>query len=131
MNPTAVFSFIFLFTFNMMTHSLRCYEGSKGEINGQSISNFVANQCEEDMIHCFESYSDDKKDVTAGCQTPNTDLNLLDVCKKGCVNHENIHVTVCCCDTDLCNLPPDEVPTPSTTSHPKAIHRDMKLINVF
>ncbi|VDL66956.1 unnamed protein product [Nippostrongylus brasiliensis] len=44
-------------------------------------SNFAENVCEEGMTHCFESYSDDLTEITASCQTPNTDFKLLDVCK--------------------------------------------------
>ncbi|RCN45310.1 hypothetical protein ANCCAN_08706 [Ancylostoma caninum] len=63
------------------------------------------------MTHCFESYSDDLTEITASCQTPNTEQKLLDVCKVGCQNHTDLQVTVCCCDTDLCNLPDSEKPT--------------------
>ncbi|KAL6728855.1 hypothetical protein Aduo_010589 [Ancylostoma duodenale] len=85
--------------------------GSKGIINGVLSSNFVENTCEDGMTHCFESYSDDLTDITASCQTPNTEQKLLDVCKVGCQNHTDLQVTVCCCDTDLCNLPDSEKPT--------------------
>ena len=60
---------------------LRCYEGSKGTVNGVETSNFRETTCDEGMIHCFESYSDDWSDVTASCQTPSTDDKLLSVCE--------------------------------------------------
>ncbi|KAK5971399.1 hypothetical protein GCK32_021690 [Trichostrongylus colubriformis] len=102
--------------------------GSKGVLNGKSTANFLERTCEEGMIHCFESYSDDFTEITASCQTPNTEKKLLDVCKArflcfidlnrnsnafqtGCINHPDLNVTVCCCDTDLCNLPDSEKPT--------------------
>ncbi|XGW18280.1 hypothetical protein V3C99_002703 [Haemonchus contortus] len=94
-----------------VTEALKCYVGSKGVISGKLSSNFVESVCEEEMIHCFESYSDDFSEITASCQTPNTEQKLLNVCNTGCQNYPTLNVTVCCCDTDLCNLPDSEKPT--------------------
>ncbi|KAK6740358.1 hypothetical protein RB195_008678 [Necator americanus] len=95
----------------IVSDGLKCYVGSKGFINGALNANFVENSCEEGMKHCFDSYSDDLTEITASCQTPNTEQKLLDVCKIGCQNHTDLNVTVCCCDSDLCNLPNSEKPT--------------------
>ncbi|VDO65499.1 unnamed protein product [Heligmosomoides polygyrus] len=91
-------------------------EGSKGVINGVISSNFVENVCDDGMIHCFESYSDDMTEITASCQTMNTDAKLISVCQVGCQSHADLNVTVCCCDDDLCNLPDSEKPTASPSS---------------
>ncbi|KAK6748835.1 hypothetical protein RB195_001453 [Necator americanus] len=68
------------------------------------------------MTHCFESYSDDMTQITASCQSPNTEQRLLDVCKQGCRNHTDLNITICCCDSDLCNLPPEEKKSITDTS---------------
>ncbi|VDM54589.1 unnamed protein product [Angiostrongylus costaricensis] len=60
------------------------------------------------MTHCFGSYTDDFSQITASCQSLNTEQRLLDVCKEGCRNHTDLQVTICCCGSDLCNLPPEE-----------------------
>ncbi|KIH66845.1 hypothetical protein ANCDUO_02829 [Ancylostoma duodenale] len=109
MYHTGVFHVLLLTV--VVSEALICYVGSKGIINGVLSSNFVENTCEDGMTHCFESYSDDLTDITASCQTPNTEQKLLDVCKVGCQNHTDLQVTVCCCDTDLCNLPDSEKST--------------------
>ncbi|KAJ1354879.1 hypothetical protein KIN20_011962 [Parelaphostrongylus tenuis] len=89
--------------------ALKCYVGSKGlSKNGNAVRSFVPNECDDGMTHCFESYTDDMSQITASCQSMNTEKQLLDVCKEGCRNHTDLHVTICCCDSDLCNLPPEE-----------------------
>lgn len=89
--------------------ALKCYVGSKGlSNNGKAVHSFLPNECEEQMTHCFESYTDDMTQITASCQSLNTEQRLLDVCKEGCRNHTDLHITICCCDSDLCNLPPQE-----------------------
>ncbi|KJH44899.1 hypothetical protein DICVIV_09052 [Dictyocaulus viviparus] len=89
--------------------ALKCYVGSKGfSKNGKMVHSFVSNECDEKMTHCFESYTDDLSQITASCQSLNTEQRLLDVCKEGCRNHIDLNVTICCCDSDLCNLPPEE-----------------------
>ncbi|KAE9417514.1 hypothetical protein Angca_001008, partial [Angiostrongylus cantonensis] len=90
----------------------RCYcddLGSKGfDKNGRTVRSFVPNDCDAEMTHCFGSYTDDFSQITASCQSLNTEQQLLDVCKEGCRNHTDLQVTICCCDSDLCNLPPEE-----------------------
>ncbi|KIH67068.1 hypothetical protein ANCDUO_02597 [Ancylostoma duodenale] len=91
------------------SYALKCYVGSKGHSqNGKAVHSFLPNECEEEMTHCFESYSDDMTQITASCQSLNTEQRLLDVCKQGCQNHVDLNITICCCDSDLCNLPPEE-----------------------
>ncbi|CAJ0599835.1 unnamed protein product [Cylicocyclus nassatus] len=99
-----------------ITDSLKCYVGSKGVVNNVPSSNFVANNCEDGMKHCFESFTDDMTEITASCQTPNTEHKLLDVCQVGCQNYTSLELTVCCCNTDLCNLPDSEKPTNATST---------------
>nr|CDJ84040.1 Hypothetical protein CBG04431 [Haemonchus contortus] len=100
----AVFAFIY-----SQGLALKCYVGSKGvSNNGKEVHSFLPNECEEEMTHCFESYTDDMSQITASCQSLNTEQRLLDVCKEGCRNHTDLNVTICCCDSDLCNLPPEE-----------------------
>ncbi|KHJ97380.1 hypothetical protein OESDEN_02643 [Oesophagostomum dentatum] len=97
--------FIGLYSYSF---ALKCYVGSKGSTqNGKAVHSFVPNECDEQMTHCFESYSDDMTEITASCQSPNTEQRLLDVCKEGCRNHTSLNITICCCDSDLCNLPPE------------------------
>uniref|UniRef100_A0A158P8R6 Activin_recp domain-containing protein n=1 Tax=Angiostrongylus cantonensis TaxID=6313 RepID=A0A158P8R6_ANGCA len=95
----------------MFAEPLKCYVGSKGMVHNVLKTDFAENECEEGMKHCFDSYSNDLTEVTASCQTLNTDQKLLDVCKVGCQNHTQLEITVCCCDHDLCNLPDSEKPT--------------------
>lgn len=38
-----------------------------------------------------------------------TDLsNYVMLFQQGCRNHTDLNITICCCDSDLCNLPPEE-----------------------
>ncbi|KAK6046230.1 hypothetical protein COOONC_16266 [Cooperia oncophora] len=70
-------------------HINSSHSGSKGvSNNGKEVHSFLPNECEEEMTHCFESYSDDMSQITASCQSMNTEQRLLDVY--------------------LCNLPPEE-----------------------
>ncbi|CAB3405986.1 unnamed protein product [Caenorhabditis bovis] len=98
--------------------ALKCYEGSRGIVNGEDSKNFVENLCDENMQYCFESYNTNLTEVTASCQSMGTDPKLLEVCKMDgmCKNRTDIDVTVCCCTTDLCNLQDDLKPTPETPS---------------
>ncbi|KJH48651.1 hypothetical protein DICVIV_05210 [Dictyocaulus viviparus] len=117
--------FIF-FTLFISSESLKCYVGSKGLINGLLSTDFAENDCEEGMTHCFDSFSDDLTEITASCQTLNTDKKLLDVCKIGCQNHTQLQVTVCCCDEDLCNLPDSEKPTGRPSVSTQEVHYKLK-----
>ncbi|VDO46544.1 unnamed protein product [Haemonchus placei] len=73
----AVFAFIY-----SQGLALKCYVGSKGvSNNGKEVHSFLPNECEEEMTHCFESYTDDMSQITASCQSLNTEQRLLDVCK--------------------------------------------------
>ncbi|CAJ0601250.1 unnamed protein product [Cylicocyclus nassatus] len=95
-----------LAAFYAQSFALKCYVGSKGSTqNGNEVLSFLPNECEEEMTHCFESHSDDLSQITASCQSPNTEQRLLDVCKQGCRTHNALNITICCCDSDLCNLP--------------------------
>uniref|UniRef100_A0A1I7UV14 Activin_recp domain-containing protein n=1 Tax=Caenorhabditis tropicalis TaxID=1561998 RepID=A0A1I7UV14_9PELO len=106
---------IFLSTlFIISASTLKCYEGSRGMVNGEDSSNFVQNLCDDNMTYCFESYNSNLTEVTASCQNMGTDQKLLDVCKMDgkCKERSDIDVTVCCCTSDLCNLQDDLKPTP-------------------
>ncbi|KAK6748834.1 hypothetical protein RB195_001453 [Necator americanus] len=110
---------VFFLLIGLYSHgcALKCYVGSKGlSQNGKTVHSFLPNECEEEMTHCFESYSDDMTQITASCQSPNTEQRLLDVCKQGCRNHTDLNITICCCDSDLCNLPPEEKKSITDTS---------------
>ncbi|PIC31937.1 hypothetical protein B9Z55_012465 [Caenorhabditis nigoni] len=75
-------SLIFLSTlFIISASTLKCYEGSRGIVNGEDSSNFVQNLCDDNMTYCFESYNSNLTEVTASCQNMGTDQKLLDVCK--------------------------------------------------
>ncbi|CAD6191376.1 unnamed protein product [Caenorhabditis auriculariae] len=104
----------------LYTDALKCYEGSRGVVNGEDSKNFVENQCDDNMKYCFESFNSNLTDVTASCQTMGTDTKLLDVCKLDglCKNRSEIDVTVCCCSSDLCNL---QVSLRPTTETPPAV----------
>ncbi|CAI2352378.1 unnamed protein product [Caenorhabditis sp. 36 PRJEB53466] len=100
--------------FILSTSSLKCYEGSRGVVNGEDSTNFVENLCDDNMTYCFESYNSNLTEVTASCQSMGTDQKLLEVCKMNgkCKERNDIDVTVCCCNSDLCNLQDDLKPTP-------------------
>ncbi|VDL78338.1 unnamed protein product [Nippostrongylus brasiliensis] len=75
-------SLLVLLAFCSHSFAIKCYVGSKGfSQNGKAVHSFLPNQCEDEMTHCFESYTDDMSQITASCQSLNTEKRLLDVCK--------------------------------------------------
>uniref|UniRef100_A0A0K0DHN5 Uncharacterized protein n=1 Tax=Angiostrongylus cantonensis TaxID=6313 RepID=A0A0K0DHN5_ANGCA len=73
------------YTWHGLDMCKRCYcddLGSKGfDKNGRTVRSFVPNDCDAEMTHCFGSYTDDFSQITASCQSLNTEQQLLDVCK--------------------------------------------------
>ncbi|CAI5447917.1 unnamed protein product [Caenorhabditis angaria] len=119
---------IMIFGFKNSVNGLRCYEGSRGIVNGEETTNFVENLCDDNMQFCFESYNSNLTEVTASCQTMGTDPKLIDVCNMDnkCRERTDIDVTVCCCTSDLCNLQEDLKPDSLQTSTEKPPEKSSK-----
>ncbi|PAV66544.1 hypothetical protein WR25_22551 [Diploscapter pachys] len=116
MKITNIQIFLSMVTLPMIVSAITCYDGSKAPIKGNTTTNFIRMECDEGMQYCFESYNANFSIVTASCQNLNTESKMLDVCKMPgmCDTRDTLDITICCCNTDLCNLQSFLVPTGPT-----------------